>query len=100
MSIINTKKFKACIHIFIFLHGISVQQMREYDVQITTLVTILKSPYVWTKVKTEAGRRTLWFQGSKIFNKLPTEPKTLNSQFLFKLTKLIKMLSRMLILCN
>ena len=85
-SILNQKKLKAACLIFKCLQGTSIPAFSSYATEICynyrkrnnnkSLRVLL--------LRTEAARRSFWFQGPHCYNDLPLEIRSLNSFVLFK----------------
>ena len=85
-SILNQKKLKAACLIFKCLQGTSIPAFSSYATEICYNYRTrnnnksLRLPLL----RTEAARRSFWFQGPHCYNDLPLEIRSLNSFVLFK----------------
>ena len=85
-SILNQKKLKAACLIFKCLHGTSIPAFSSYAEEINHNYKTrnnnasLRLPLL----RTEAARKSFWFQGPRCYNELPLEIRSLNSFVLFR----------------
>ena len=86
MTILNQKKFKADLLIFKCLQGTNNPNFVCYGERVNHNYgtrrnkTTLRIP----RVKTEAAKKSFWFQGPACFNELPIDIRSLESFVAFK----------------
>ena len=86
MTILNQKKFKADLLIFKCLQGTNISNFAFYGERVDHNYgkkrnkTTLRIP----RVRTEAAKKSFWFQGPACFNELPIDIQSLDSIVAFK----------------
>ena len=86
MTIFNKKKFKAGILIFKCLQGTTIPNFASYAERVSHKYgkrgnkANLRVP----RVRTEAAKKSFWFQGPSCYNELPVEIRSLESFVVFK----------------
>ena len=86
MTILNQKKFKADLLIFKCLQGTNIPNFAFYGERVDHSYgtrsnnTTLRIP----RVRTEAVKKSFWFQGPACFNELPIDIRSLDSIVAFK----------------
>ena len=85
-SILNQKKLKAACMIFKCLQGTGTPVFSPYGEEIShTYRTRTNNASLHLPLlRTEAARKSFWFQGPRCYNELPLEIRSLNSYVLFK----------------
>ena len=86
MMILNQKKFKAGLITFKCLQGTNIPNFALYGERVShnygtrSKNATLRVP----RVRTEAAKKSFWFQGPSCFNKLPIDIRSLDSIVTFK----------------
>ena len=85
-SILNQKKLKAACLIFKCLQGTSIPAFSSYATEVCHNYKTRNNNVSLhlPLLRTEAARRSSWFQGPCCYNELPLEIRSLNSFVLFK----------------
>ena len=86
MSVSNQKKYKADLLMFKCLQGTTVENFASYGERISHNYGTRgnKATLRVPRVRTEAAKKSFWFQGPSCFNELPIEIRNLESIVVFK----------------
>ena len=86
MTIFNQKKFKAGILIFKCLQGTTIPNFASYAERVSHNYGTRgnKATLRVPRVRTEAAKKSFWFQGPSCYNELPVEIRSLESFVVFK----------------
>ena len=86
MTILDQKKFKADLLIFKCLQGTNVQNCACYGERVNHKCGTRrnKATLLIPRVRTEAAKKSFWFQGPACFTKLPIDIRSLDSIVAFK----------------
>ena len=86
MSIESNKKYKACLLALKCLKRTSIEVMNTCLEPLNHNQNTRNNKYAARipRVRTEAGKKAFWFQGTKLYNELPSSLRQLDSFLIFK----------------